>query len=120
MNDKTGRAKSPKTGTKIVRQGDILLVPITEIPSTATPASARHRRLILAEGEVTGHHHSIVEREGVALLEIPSQRELFLLVKEGDALLEHQEHATITVKPGAYRVVRQREYTPQAIRQVAD
>jgi hypothetical protein len=104
----------------IVRQGDVLLVPITEIPKAAKRASSKHRRLVLAEGEVTGHHHSIAERPGVELLEVPSQNELFLLVKEGDALLEHQEHATITLKPGAYRVIRQREYSPEEIRQVAD
>jgi len=104
----------------IYRQGDVLLVPINEIPKTAKPANAKHRRLILAEGEATGHHHSILESDNVALLEIPNQKELFLLVKEGDALLEHQEHAKITVSPGTYRVVIQREYDPAGERRVSD
>lgn len=108
------------TKTNTVRQGDVLLVQIQRIPKGTSRITAKNGRLILAEGEATGHHHSIIERDDVALLEIPSQNELFLLVKEGDALLEHQEHHAIAVHQGAYRVVRQREYTPAEIRRVAD
>lgn len=39
------------------------------------------------------------------------------------APLEHQEHTTIPVPPGHYRVVRQKEYEPMSVermRQVAD
>ena len=105
---------------QIYRQGDVLLVPINEIPKQATKASAKYRRLVLAYGEATGHHHSIADSDHVALMELPSQNELFLLVKEGDALLEHQEHAKIMVPPGAYRVVIQREYDPAGERRVSD
>ena len=108
------------TTPKIYRQGDILIVPVSEIPATAKRAKSKHRRLILAEGEVTNHHHSIADRPTVDLLEVPSQDELFLLVKEGNALLEHQEHATITIPPGSYRIVRQREYDPAGERRVQD
>jgi hypothetical protein len=105
---------------QIYRQGDILIVPISEIPKAAKRAKAKHRRLVLAEGEATGHHHSIADSNAVDLLQLPSQDDLFLLVKEGNALLEHQEHATITIPPGTYRIVRQREYSPEAIRRVQD
>ena len=43
----------------------------------------------------------------------------FLLVHQ-PCVLTHQEHAPIALAPGAYRVTRQREYTPEAIRTVAD
>lgn len=36
------------------------------------------------------------------------------------AQVVHDEHAPITLPPGNYRVVRQREYAPEQIRQVAD
>ena len=105
---------------QIVRQGDVLLLPVSEVPKSAVAVSAKHRRLILAYGEVTGHHHSIAESDNVSLLEIPSQSEMFLLVEEGDALLEHQEHAKITVPSGSYRVVIQREWDPTGERRVQD
>ena len=40
----------------------------------------------------------------------------------GDApvALEHDEHETIQLPPGDYRIIRQREYSPEAIRNVAD
>lgn len=109
-----------KNTPKIVRQGDVLLVPIDSIPQTAVNAGAKHRRLILAYGEQSGHHHSIAERDGIELSEIPSQSEMFLLVKEGDALLEHQEHGAIKIPAGSYRVVIQKEFNPTGERRVAD
>ena len=36
------------------------------------------------------------------------------------AALTLDEHATIMVQPGAYRVTRQREYAPEEVRYVAD
>lgn len=105
---------------KTYRQGDVLLVPVNEIPKTANKIAHRHQRLILAQGEATGHHHSIACSPNVELLQIPSQNDLFLLVKEGDALLEHQEHATVTVPAGVYRVVIQREYDPSGELRVSD
>jgi hypothetical protein len=44
---------------------------------------------------------------------------MFLRVAE-PMPLKHQEHGTITVEPGVYRVVRQREYAPEAPRMVLD
>ena len=98
------------------RQGDVLLVPVPE----RSDAMVRkvHGRVILAHGEATGHHHSFATDSGVALLDAGD--ETFLRVPR-EAALEHQEHATVQVAPGYYRVVRQREYDDSAEwRQVAD
>lgn len=104
---------------QIVRQGDVLLVPIKEIPAQAKSIAAQNSRVILAKGEATGHHHSIDSREA-DLLQVPSQSEIYLLVKEGDALLEHQEHGKIGLAKGSYRVIIQREYDPSGERKVQD
>lgn len=104
----------------VLRQGDVLLVPVTEIPEIARKTNHKRGRLILAEGEATGHYHSIACSLDVDLFEMPSQRELFLLVKEGNALLEHQEHAKISVPQGKYRVIIQREFDPSGDRKVTD
>lgn len=34
--------------------------------------------------------------------------------------LTHEEHSTILIEPGIYKVVQQREYTPEAIRDIKD
>ena len=102
----------------IYRQGDVLVVRIDEIPSSATPVAAGRveGRLVLAYGEVTGHHHSVAVKDARML---ETAEAVFLQIMTATPL-EHQEHATILLKPGSYRVVRQREYAPEAIRMVAD
>jgi hypothetical protein len=42
------------------------------------------------------------------------------LVLAAQAILTHPEHASITLPAGSYQVRRQREYTPEAVRPVAD
>ena len=92
------------------RQGDVLLVAVPELPEGAKP-QARHGRLVLAEGEATGHAHAIAEPD---VREFTVGDERFVLVRSAAQLI-HEEHATIDLPPGAYRVVIQREYEPSPI-----
>lgn len=110
------------TMREIYRQGDILLIPIEDTPRNTKAVKRENGKLILAHGEVTGHHHAFAEDvRNVELVTNEQAAELYLLV-HGTSLapLTHQEHATIPVAPGRYRVQRQVEYAPEAIRQVAD
>lgn len=95
---------------KQYRHGDLLIV---EVPICPKGTLLDHR--ILAHGEATGHAHRIDER--AELRETDGQ--LYVRV-EREARLTHEEHATITLPQGYYRVVRQREYTPAAPRWVED
>src|SRR3989442_7654538 len=105
---------------------------------------AEGARIILAHGEVTGHTHEIVaaspdeidDLPPAQFFQEPGGRRVLLLLRP--CLLQHQEHSAIALDPaapqqvrqgdmllhpigaGAWQVIRQREYTPQAIRQVAD
>ena len=111
------------------RQGDVLIERVAEIPATALKQEMS-RCVILAHGEVTGHQHvlkaadladwwkqgeiSPVNERSPALA-----GELFVSLSER-AAVTHPEHATIELPPGNYRVTRQREYSPQATRNVRD
>ena len=99
----------------MVRQGDVLLVPVARMPE-GHAALAEEGRLIIARGEKTGHHHSVASRDA-ALVE--AAEGVFLRIMAATPL-EHPEHAPIWLQPGAYRVVTQREYTPQEIVRVHD
>lgn len=92
------------------RQGDILLVPVTSIPNGATQVH-RTGRLVIAEGEGSGHAHAMDEEEVGEWLLGPDR---FIGVPEIGALLTHEEHGPIDLPGGAYRVVQQREYVPKA------
>ncbi|HEY9757179.1 MAG TPA: hypothetical protein V6C97_18575 [Oculatellaceae cyanobacterium] len=99
--------KTPKR--KIYRQGDVLIQQIDKLPPGANLVEWEDR-VILAYGEVTGHAHAISTAyakmytwEGDRLLEV-----------KPDAPLVHEEHATIVLPAGFYKVIQQREYVPEA------
>ncbi|WP_371479544.1 hypothetical protein [Kitasatospora sp. NBC_00315] len=106
------------------RQGDVLIVPVEEalVPAStgALPRQPRDARgrLVLALGEVTGHAHAVVG-PGELLREPGPFAAAWLRLPEGGRVV-HEEHAVIPLPKGWYRVVRQREYTPGAVRVVAD
>jgi hypothetical protein len=105
----------------VYRQGDVLLIPVSgELPAGARPVprDARHR-LVLALGEVTGHAHAVAARDA-ELFDAPDHADRGFLHIRSASLLTHEEHRAIALPPGLYRVVRQREYSPDAVRRVAD
>ena len=101
---------------QIVRQGDVLLVPTDKITGKEQPDG----KVVLALGEVTGHHHRFEEGFGVKLyLDGPTGGGQSIWAKK-TAELVHEEHATVVVAPGKYRQAFQVEYTPAELRRVAD
>ena len=100
---------------KQIRQGDVYLVRADGVKPEGKKVRPQNGRLILAEGEATGHHHSV----DAAVCDLFSGDKPVLVVRE-PTTLDHQEHGAIEVEPGTYWVVRQREYTPQAIVRVRD
>ena len=106
------------------RQGDILIVPLSEDAAPAailgmSPVDRDPRgRLVLALGEATGHAHAV---GGLGELYRPADlvASACLHVPSG-ARVVHEEHAAISLPHGWYRVIRQREYVPGSVRVVAD
>lgn len=104
----------------IYRQGDVLLVKTTaELSGFRQQTRDARSRIVLAEGEATGHAHVITHR-GAELYEGQLEARFLKVLADGGIELVHEEHATITIPPGTYRVVRQREYLPEGERWVAD
>jgi hypothetical protein len=121
-----GKMSIPGSGAPrgLIRQGDVLLVPIDDLPAN-TPVEASGR-LVLAEGETTGHAHVIdAQRARLVrrrLMHHGQSPTLYLVVDGVEAVsLTHEEHNTVEVPPGLYEVRRQKEYEPRrAARWVAD
>jgi len=96
----------------MVRQGDLLIVKVDELPEGCVKPGHR----VLAEGEATGHKHEldsgdVYEKEGTLF---------FRVLDDQHTTLKHEEHGPITFAPGVYKVIRQREYEPRGWRRVAD
>jgi hypothetical protein len=93
------------------RQGDVLILPVDSVPGSLEAVARENGRIVLAHGEATGHAHAI-RAEGAALFRDPHLMAMFLTVTDEPAALEHDEHDTIVLPPGRYRILRQREYSP--------
>lgn len=102
----------------VARQGDILIRAIENIPVSAVPMEGGNDRYVLAEGEVTGHHHALLDNPGVRVFEEVGEPRYLDLAQE--TFLVHEEHAAIAIPAGRFEVIRQREYDPAQDRQVRD
>lgn len=113
----------------MVRQGDILIEKIEAKPETSDASESG--RIILAHGEATGHAHEIQDTTVASigqpinpvkiLGDLDSETATQSILTLGrDVPLVHQEHDPIPLERGVHRVTRQREYSPEAIRNVAD
>jgi hypothetical protein len=91
----------------LIQQGDVLLKKIKTLPPDVQSVQPDARGFVLAEGEATGHHHTLEAQETTQLYTLD---EILYLVVEAEASLTHQEHDTIQVPPGIYEIGRVREY----------
>ena len=116
-----------KTFVKIAAQGDLLLRRIESLPGGLKPSAIECGQYIVAHSE-TQHHHVIEARPNVRVLDsadpLVSYLEVIEATDKTECLLEHlrsfDTHDTISIAPGIYEIRRQREYTPQGWRRVAD
>lgn len=114
----------------IYRQGDVAIIRVLALPGDTTKRKRDKGRVILAYGEATGHAHAILEK-GVIHFDAPNPEAAargllasvglnvevsehnapsFLEVEE-KAQIVHDEHAPVTLQPGHYVVLRQREWS---------
>jgi hypothetical protein len=94
----------------MIRQGDVLLVEVDELPEGTAIVPRDNGRLILAYGEVTGHAHVVDAPPAEAVLLTTTENDRFLQLVTS-APLVHEEHATIQLEPGLYRQVPQEEWS---------
>lgn len=91
----------------LFRQGDIYIEGVRCVPEGAI----KRQDTVLAEGEATGHRHRIRDFRTANLFEFGD--DLFVDVVTDRAEIVHEEHGTIELNRGIYRVWRQREYDPR-------
>jgi hypothetical protein len=115
MRERSVMSTQKPSAPGIIRQGDVLLVPVPALPARRHEQVVNGPRIVLAEGEATGHAHVVVGRARlVRSTNAPSWRGVGRthLIVEGPSSLVHDEHDAIGLLPGTYEVRRQREYQP--------
>ena len=97
------------------RQGDVLLIERTAIPT----GTILHTDCILAYGEATGHHHQVKEN-GRIWVDVNDHGRRYLEILANTELV-HEEHSSIDLKgPAIFEIIIQRSYTPKGIINVID
>lgn len=104
----------------IIRQGDVLLVPVSSIPEGAKPRARDNGRVIIAYGEITGHAHQIANPDAVGAVVLTTAENATFVRLAKKAQLVHEEHDTAEVPAGTYQYIPQREYRYGATMRVLD
>jgi len=111
------------------RQGDIFFIRIeSDEHGDVEPVPADPRGLVLAEGETSGHHHTLYGN-GAKLFRFKdgSGRLLARLTDDGEVRVEgpsspaaRPRHHAVTLSKGVWEIRPQRTWTAQQARKVAD
>lgn len=130
--DNPHKGDTQMTARKPVRQGDVLLWPVDEIPAAAKPVPQSEGPIILAYGETTGHAHGIYGRAAMFRDDGAGNGGVTYIEAEPGAMLGHgtptkgldlprdPDHGPIEIG-GKWRVSRQQEFPRgELARQVVD
>lgn len=100
------------------QQGDVLIERVESVPHEATPVQPGQRGHVLAEGEATGHAHTVPAAHAT-MTRLGAK--LFLTVT-APTVITHEEHKPVSLEPGIWEIGRVREwdYLAQMARTVAD
>ena len=102
--------------TTLYAQGDIILELVEDATPTQVLPPDPDGATVLARGELTGHRHAFyggatLFRDDALARDLPADLYIgHVKVSATSADLRHEEHATITLPAGTYRVRRQREW----------
>lgn len=149
---------------KMYRQGDVLILKVSDKQLSdlgdEVPKKSSELGPTLALGEVTGHHHTVVdhpesyspERDlpdydpadfdysirgwakhvlkdvGRTARKDPAAKLYQRGGEEGDrhlvvsrfTILRHEEHPAIPLEPGTYKIIQQKEFSPEGWKKVQD
>lgn len=83
------------------QQGDVLAIKIDTLPNGLKPKAPAARGYVIAEGEVTGHAHTIAVDAVEAMFTDEAGVIYAQIEKQVDLL--HEEHNPVTLPPGIYR-----------------
>lgn len=99
-----------------MRQGDVLIKKIEILPDDLKEINGN--RLVLAEGEATGHAHAIYDIQNCHMYAAPNE-DLYIKVSKKVDLL-HEEHGKIPINEGIYQVIKQVEVIDEIVKPVVD
>lgn len=112
-----------KTIQNRAAQGDILIERVASVPKGATQVKRLAGGFIVAESE-THHHHMVGNKRVSMLMDGKDPLVCYLQVEGAYADIVHHRdvnaHETVRLPTGCWKITRQKEWTPEGWRRVAD
>lgn len=107
---------------EIYRHGDLVFKKLDALPSGVKAVKVQDKKFVLALGEVTGHKHVMTATKDDDMKIYQDSEGRYVLQIGAPTQLSHEEHRTLTFKPGIYLMDNEREhdYFTQQSRQVLD
>ena len=99
-----------------LQQGDVLIKSVDSLPN-GKKVNRKERGYVLAEGEATGHAHTIEEE--IKMVEVDG---ILYIGCETDVIIKHEEHGAITIPAGDYQIgiVQEYDHFAEEAKNVAD
>lgn len=98
-----------------MRQGDLLFDRLENFdksePRLRAKFPIKSNRIVLAEGEKTGHVHTIPQE---AVEELFQSVGGTIIVVDEDTEVTHDDHPSVPLAEGAWLMTRQEQYVPQS------
>lgn len=110
-----------KDQRQAIQHGETMLQPVDKMPNGKT---IKVTKLVIAHSE-TGHHHVLEATKEFEAIGSINKGDLYLRLFEPAKLVHKkatQQHKTLPVKPGVWKVLHKTEYSPftQLINRVKD
>ena len=98
---------------KWYQHGDVTIKPVKSIPQDAI----KENHNVLMDGEVTGHKHQVIGKHNIF-----TKEGILYLQADNQIIVKHEEHKSMTIPAGNYKINRVREYDffEEEIRSVRD
>lgn len=93
---------------KMYQQGDVIFELVEPLGEGKETLKTGQR--VLVEGETTGHAHKVSEEVDFEQFSLVEKDGVLYLKTKVETPVIHEEHKTITLNPGTYKVRRVREY----------
>lgn len=100
-------------------QGDVSIIKVEKIEKNLSFEPLKNG-FIVAEGEVSGHHHRLVAEPDTKVEIARDENGFYLKIANGSVNLTHESHATQTMTSGTYFISNQWEYNEAEERRVFD
>ena len=103
---------------KQIQHGDVLLRRVSRLPAGVIPVDRKDGVLVIMDGELTGHKHTVAEKEA-NLWEFDGE---LYIESTAPVTIKHEEHKSLEIPPGIYQIgqVKEYDYFQEMERRAAD